>query len=111
MSMKGLDRGLTPATLPPINQVSVVYFWVALLLHILLTKSVGGDERGDISGDDGGQGFSSQDTSQYSFHYRGESVGVGVIGGNISHTRHSFSHNPGCRGRLLGLSVAFFPVR
>ena len=36
--MEELDIGLIPATLTPITQMAVIYFWMSLLLLFLLTK-------------------------------------------------------------------------
>ena len=58
--------GLRPATFPPMTQVGVVDFRFSLLIYILL-KNVRGDERDDISGDDGRLVFRYQYTSHSYF--------------------------------------------
>ena len=73
-------------------------------------KNFHGDDKGDLSVDNIRCGFSSQDTSNSSFHSQGESVD-GYGGGEYrSLTRHYHSHNPGGHGRFLVFSVDYHPV-
>ena len=105
MAMIDLDMGIGPSTITPTNQAGVVDFRVALLIHVLL-KNIHGNERGDISDDDGRHAFRFQDTSHYYFKNSKEGVDSDGRGGDRSNTRNYYPHNPGDCGRLLVLSVA-----
>ena len=111
MMTRDLDIGLIPATLPPITQVGVVYILGHSFYSRPVEKSAYCDERVDISGGNGSRGFRSQETSHYYFHNHVESVYGDVRGEDRYQTSQSYSHNPGDRGILLGLTVAFITVK
>ena len=73
-------------------------------------KSVHGDKRVDISGDDGRREFRYQDTSNSYCHNCVESVDDYGRDLDRYHTSHSHSNNPSGSGILLCLYIASRPV-
>ena len=125
--MGEVDISLIPTTLTPITYVAMIcslgfsFSSLPVCENVHGDKIIGysghgykrsyissdaGDERGDISGDDGICGCRSKETSHCYFQYFGECFDGDGRGGYRSQTIYSSYHNPGDHGRLLCISIA-----